>query len=142
MSTPLIIGPKEQVALAELRRKALEDPINMTGLTEALKLPKIKAQHMKRMGALSIDIPFGFVVTFSIETNHPSGAMRHMSMSSPVAGKVPSPEGAWMVAEELGFIGSLSQCTLWFESLTRGPGPKQQAINIVQPLRMMPGGTA
>lgn len=69
-------------------------------------------------------------VTFSIETGHPIGTARHMSMSSPAAGRVPIPEAVWMAAAELGFTGSIEQCMTWPEQL-QGHGV---AINVVQPM--------
>lgn len=136
--TPLIIGEPERAALTKLRDLAAEKPVNMQGITERLKLPKAKAQHMKQMTAQTIDIPMDYQVTFSIETGHPAGACRHMSMSVGKKGRVPNQHAVWMVAELLGFVGSLEQCdAIWLEDL-KGHG---EAVNVVQAI-MATGGTA
>jgi hypothetical protein len=84
------------------------------------------------MNAQSLRLPLDFMVTFSIETGHPVGTCRHMSMSSGKRGRVPSPAAAWMVAEALGFVGELDTCTVWMETLV----PQGKAVNIVQPVSM------
>ena len=77
----------------------------------------------------SVPIPMAFVVTYSIEYNHPGGrTARHMSMSVMRDGRVPHPAGVWMVCEELGFHGSLRECTVWLEDLSDGGS----AVNVVQ----------
>src|SRR5262245_25719112 len=130
IGTPLLVGPKERVALQQLRQFAASRPVQMVGLLERLKKPKEKRRHMARMTEQTIDIPLAYAVTFSIELGHPCGAARHMSMSVKRDGRLPRPEAVWMVAEELGFVGALDQCTVWLEEL-QGHG---QAVNVVQPL--------
>jgi len=134
-ATPLIMGAAQTAQLAALRTKAAtEPPVDMHGLSERLKDPANKRAHMNRMDELTIEIPIGFLVTFSIEIGHPAGAARHMSMSSPQRGRTPTPEAVWMVAEELGFTGSIEQCTVWLEDLQRGPrkDDRAKAVNVVQ----------
>lgn len=84
------------------------------------------------MTAQSIRIqgPWPFFVTFWIETNHPVGTCRHMSMSITRDNRVPSPAAVWLIAEVLGFAGGLEACRQWPEELSDGG----TAINIVQPL--------
>lgn len=138
MSTPLLIGPEQKEALQALRRLAAERPVDMPPLMERLKTSHGKAAHLRRMSRQTIEIPFGFMVTFSIEFNHPCGTCRHMSMSSPVDGRVPSPSAVEMVMAELGFEGGIEQCQLWVEKL-QGHG---EAINVVQPLAITKEGIA
>ena len=102
---------------------------------KAIKLPPLKAKHMKQMTRQTIQIPMNFLVTFSVETGQPMGVCRHMSMSVDQEGRTPSPEALWMVAEEFGFVGSLQDCKVWKEDL-QGHGI---AINIVQPVAMVAG---
>lgn len=134
-ATPLIIGQAQKDALQALRERAASDPVDMLGVVEAIKTPDGKRRHMDRMNALTIDIPMAFAVTYSIETGHPAGTCRHMSMSSDRKGRTPTPEAVWMVCEELGFVGSLEACTVWPEELQRGPTERDRhvAINVVQP---------
>src|SRR5215471_20503799 len=97
--TPFLLGPLEREQLHKLRELAVEHPIDMPPLMEQLKTRRGKRAHMKRMGEHTVYLPFGFTATFSIETNHPGGrTARHMSMASPVVGRLPLPEAVWMVA--------------------------------------------
>lgn len=130
MSTPFLLGPAEEAALRGLRELAARSPVEMQSLAARLATPEGKAAHMRQMTAQTIELPFGYMVTFSVESGHPIGAARHMSMSSPAEGRVPRPEAVWIVAELLGFAGSLEQCVSWPETL-EGHG---LAINLVQPL--------
>jgi hypothetical protein len=126
----LLIGPDQIAALHDLRDRAAAAPVNMRGLGERLSTAEGKAAHVAQMTAQSIELPVGVLVCFSIETGHPCGTARHMSMS--VKGKLPPIPVAWMIAAELGFGGAedFSACTVWRENLA-GHG---EAINAVQPL--------
>jgi hypothetical protein len=135
MSTPFLIGPVEIEALHQLREMAAAHPVDMQKLVPQLKNKKGKRRHMDQMNRQSVMIPVEFLVTFSIETGHPAGTCRHMSMSSPAPGRVPLPEAIWMAAEELGFIGGLERCMVWLEDLTQG-----KAVNVVQPLAVQQEG--
>jgi hypothetical protein len=130
MSTPLIIGAAERQALQKLRERASASPVDMRGLGQKIATPDGKAAHMRQMTEQSVVLAFGWTVTFSIETGHPIGTARHMSLSSR-PGRIPLPAAAWMVATELGFVGDLDSCSVWPETL-RGHGGT--AINIVQPI--------
>jgi hypothetical protein len=132
-ATPLVLGPEQIHQLDTLRIRASAHPVRMKGLTEKLAESTYKAAHMAHMNRQTIVVPFGFMITFSIELEHPCGTCRHMSMSSPEPGRAPSPEAVDMVAKELGFVGGYRCCTVWLEDLERGDG-KQKAVNIVQPL--------
>jgi hypothetical protein len=131
--TPLVLGEEQHRVLAELRELASENPLQMQGLLEKLQDPNYKAAHMAHMSRQTVELPFGFMVTYSIEFGHPAGTCRHMSMSSPVKGRAPSPEAIDMVAELLGFVGGYRACVTWLEDLVRGDG-LQKAVNLVQPL--------
>ena len=126
----LLIGPAERAALAKLRSFAAQHPIEMQGLLARLADPAVKAMHLRRMGRQTIKLPTAFAVTFSIETGHPCGVARHMSMSTDRAGRAPSPEAVWMVAEELGFVDELQSCAVWLEDI----GDGEKAVNVVQPI--------
>jgi hypothetical protein len=131
--TPLLIGPAELAALAALRERAAERPVDMPRLMAVIETPEGKARHMAQMTEQSVDLPLGFGVTFSIETGHPIGTCRHMSMSTRAPGRLPTPEAAMMVGHFLGFVGGLDACCgVWVETL-EGHG---RAVNIVQPLSM------
>jgi hypothetical protein len=129
-ASPLILGETQRAALAQLRQKAAAEPIDVLAVIERCKSPRGQAEHLKRMETYSIEIPTAFVVTFSIETGHPSGTCRHMSMSSERRGRTPTPEAVWMIAEELGFHGGLERCSVWKEDIGQG----DVAINVAQPI--------
>lgn len=143
IGTPFLIGPDEIAALHKLREMAAAAPVDVAGLVDRLRLPKMRAKHMRQMTAQTVYLPFGYAATFSIETNHPGGHIgRHLSVSSPTKDRVPRPEAVWMVAEALGFTGaegienaaanlSPPNCDgVWVEELDQG-----RAINIVQLMR-------
>jgi hypothetical protein len=135
VDAPLIITPEVTARLHRLRDFAASRPVDMPPLMEAIKSPDGMRRHKKRMNAqtVRIDGPWPFFVTFSIETNHPGGTMRHMSMSIMREDRAPHPAGVWMVAEELGFSGGLDACQVWLEDLSDGG----KAVNVVQPLAVM-----
>lgn len=128
--TPLIVGVNERRKLQALREVAFLHPVNIRQVIERLKTPEGKKAHMDQMTRQSVLIPMAYMVTFSIETEHPAGTCRHMSMSVNKKGRVPNRHEVWMVAEVLGFWGSLEHCRVWPEKL-QGHGV---AINVVQPL--------
>jgi hypothetical protein len=139
MAVPLILGAVQRAALAELRTRAAAAPIDMPDLLARLKTPEGKLAHRRHMTAQSVEIPADFLVTFSIETGHPIGTCRHMSMSVGRKGRRPHALAVWMIAKELGFVGELSDCMMWPEEL-EGHGA---AINVVQSLAVIaaPTGT-
>ncbi|MGI4851986.1 MAG: hypothetical protein ACRYGR_08605 [Janthinobacterium lividum] len=129
---PLIISPEVVAALHRLRTVAGRAPVDAKLLLQLIETPRGKRLHLEQMQRQSVMIPgpWPFFVTFSIETNHPSGTVRHMSMSAQRDGRVPSPPAAWMVAELLGFTGGLGDCHAWTEKLTAGG----VAVNLAQPV--------
>lgn len=133
MPTPLVIGPAETDALAALIELAHANVVEIHEVLRLCATPAGKRKHMDQMNKQSVDIPVGFMVTFSVETGHPAGRCLHMSMSSAHAGRTPTPEAVWMIAELLGFRGSLKDCAIWEEELLRGP-KRRMAINVVQPI--------
>lgn len=140
MATPFLLGEVEISKLTRLKQKAELHPVDMTNLLERLKDPAVKKRHKKQMTAQTVYLPFGYMVTFSMELNHPGGQKaRHMSMSSPAEGRVPNQFSVWMVAEHLGFTGPHSDITMakenlkmcdavWLEDLEG----HEKAVNVVQ----------
>lgn len=134
----LLIGPEQKAALSALRDLAARHPVDMLWLMPRIKKAKHRKAHLAQMTRQSVPIPTRYMVTLSIETGHPGGTMRHMSMSSLAEGLLPRPEAVWMVAEELGFVGEIEQCQVWVEDLSDGG----KAVNLVQPLAATSGGSA
>lgn len=137
-ATPLIVGADERAALNALRDKAAAAPLDMQAVLRDIQTPDGMKRHMERMKAFTIPIPMAYDVTFSIETGHPGGTMRHMSMSVAKKGRAPVPEAIWMVAQELGFVGGLETCMTYPEEFGNGG----VAINVIQPVRVMEAATA
>ncbi len=130
IGTPLIIGPCERAQIATLIELAQRQAVNMIGMADRLERPLAKELHIDQMTAQTMFIPFAFLVTFSIETGHPCGTCRHLSMSSQREGRIPNEHALKMVAQEFGFWGTLQDCMIWKEELL-GHG---LAINLIQPL--------
>lgn len=130
--TALLIGPKELDAIHALIQKAEGKFVNLAEVSPRLKAgdPVVSRYYQAQMRDQTIEIPTDFFVTYSFEMGHPAGLCRHLSMSMTKKGHVPSMDAVWMIAEKMGFIGSLKMCTCWFEDLTSG----QKAINVVQPV--------
>jgi hypothetical protein len=134
-ASPLILGQSQRTDLAHLREQAVADPIDVAAVLEQTKTAQGLTKHQERMKTFTIPIPTAFMVTYTIETGHPSGPCRHLSMSSVRHGRAPTPDAIWMIASELGFVGALDQCMVWPEDI--GAGDK--AINIVQPISVIGG---
>jgi hypothetical protein len=131
---PLIVTADVRAKLERLRDFAARRPVDVAELLRANDDRASMAAHRKRMTAQTINVPgpWPFFVTFSVETGHPAGTCRHLSMSLIREGRAPSPEAVWMIAEIMGFTGSIQDCRLWLEDLTDEHGG--QAVNLVQPL--------
>lgn len=139
MATPFVFDDRVAAILAALRDKAAAHPVNMHVVMAKMKTAQGKREHRSAMNKLSVPLPFGFMVTLSIETGHPCGTCRHMSMSSPAQDRVPAPEAVEMVMPALGFVGGIAACQVWLEDLSDGG----KAVNLVQPIAATDsGGTA
>ena len=136
-SAPLIISNTVKRKLGRLRAQANQRPIDVRVMMEEIKTPGGDHRHRSRISDQTVEIPgpWPFRVTFSIENGHPVGTCRHMSMSIRRENRVPSPEAVWIIAEELGFIGSLALCRTYPEDLE----DNNKAINIVQPVALQLG---
>lgn len=136
MTTPLIFGDEQKRALASLRERAAASPVDLKARMSADRRgihPEWKRRHMDQMNAQTVMIPMGFLVTFSIESGHPAGVCRHMSMSSAAQGRTPTEAAIKMIADELGFVGFPEFCMVYKEELQRGERTAI-AVNVIQPL--------
>jgi hypothetical protein len=137
---PLIITPEVTDAFTALRDLAAANPVNIQKLAEVIKHEAGRLAHRDQMQNQSLLIdtgPFNFVVVFSVETHHPCGTCRHLSVSIVRDGRVPSPEAVQLIAEYLGFEGGITDCTIYPEKLSDGA----TAINIVQPVALVKGSS-
>lgn len=129
MGTPLVIDKEVKSQIKACVELAEANPVDMPALMNRIKDPVGKAHHMAQMNRQTVKIPFAYLVTFSIEHGHPCGPCRHMSMSVHREGRIPNPIGVWMIAQEFGFWGALTNCEAIWEEDLQGHG---KAINIVQ----------
>ena len=130
MSTPLVITPIEIEKFKALKAYALKNPIDMREVEEMVKTPAGLRRHIDRMSVYTVEMPFGFTVTFSVERGHNIDTLCwHLSMASPNPNRLPTPEAVKMVAEHFGFTGDLQNWAVWIENLKDGG----KAINVVQP---------
>lgn len=125
MPTPLIIteevreNARKAVAHAEANTVSIE---TMRALAAGEALP--------RGMFLEFEVPVKFRVVFTHEV-HPGGLMRHMSMSSPIPGRLPHPVGLQEVMRLLGFKRPLNNAYhVWPEQI----GPNHEAINVIEPI--------
>lgn len=142
--TALIIGDDERAAIATLRELAVANPVHMPGLTARLAIEAAKDAHRRQMTAQTITLPPGWLCTFSIETGHPCGVARHLSISRSGVrpGMAPHPAMVAEIAREFGFTGTLSDWICWPEVLEgHGSEGYGTAVNVVQPVEAPTTGT-
>jgi len=125
----LVIDDALKAKLADLKKRAEENPVNIREVAEKVKTTMGKAVHMGQMSAQTVDVPLSYCVTYSIEEGQPIGTVRHMSMAIVVPnGRVPHPMAVWEVAKLLGFWGEITDCDhIYPEKLKQG-----EAINLLQ----------
>jgi hypothetical protein len=101
MSAPLIISQTVVADLKRLREAVAKKPIDMLRLSCRLATRAGKLAHRDQMRSQTVVIPgpYPFNVSLSIETGHPGGSARHMTMSIARPGRVPSPAAAWTPAQ-------------------------------------------
>lgn len=120
-----MLGPIERQRLATLRDAAEKMPVDMTTLPHRLATREGKAAHVQHMTEQSLIIPDGIGVTFSIETGHPGGSARHISVTA--KGKIPPLQIVMIIAYELGFEQRKVDALYREELIGKG-----EAINLVQ----------
>lgn len=131
ISSPLLITPAVEAQLRALKDLAEAFPRSINDIATAMETDAGRSEHRDNMTLQSVVIPgpWPFYVTYSVETGHPIGAVRHMSMSVKRDERIPHPIAVWMIAAYLGFTGDLCSCEkVWMEDLSDGG----KAINLVQ----------
>jgi hypothetical protein len=143
MMAGLLIGDEEREDIAKLCELAAANPVAMPGLAARLTTETGKDAHRRQMTAQTIALPIGWLCTFSIETGHPCGVARHLSVSRSGVrpGLAPHPAMVAEIAREFGFVGGLSEWICWPEVLEgHGSEGYGTAINVVQPIDAVPAG--
>jgi len=132
----LVMDHAQTVALAALRDRAAAAPVHLPEMMERVKTLDGLRAHREAMSLLTIEIPVGFLVTFSIETGHPAGPCRHLTMSAGPGDDIPSDDLVMLVAHELGFIGGISYSHRWEEPAcpVHQHQGRARAVHLVQPI--------
>jgi hypothetical protein len=127
---PLWIGPAQQAAIADLVAKAGRERVPLEDV-------KRRVQQLQRGIPLpqrynkpfTIDIPFGFTATYTIE-EQPQGWTRRLSVAADRSGRAPHPAAVDMLMREFGFraAGVRQIEIMWMEPL----GNDRQAVNLVE----------
>lgn len=121
----------------------------LRALSEASENVISFADMMKRVEQANRGIPTGFKdrnitlewgwdVTYTVEEHRPGVPCRHLSMSSPKAGKTPIPMAMDMITQKFGFVNRLvdgqgaptQHPAVYFEPLSHGG----HAVNVIEPL--------
>lgn len=134
MGTPFLIDAATKQRLHRLRQLAELNPFNEKFFEDAARAgndkddPNSRTEtHVLIMNDFTMELPFGYTVTFTIEALK-TGRQRHLSMASPIAGRIPLPEAIQMVADELGFEQPMKEWTTYMEEFK----PGHHAVNVVE----------
>lgn len=127
MARPLVIGPEEQEKLKALRENAEN---NVFSFDDLLDIKNGAPPPGDREG-FSCVLPVDFKVVYTVEMmprKDGSGftKIRHMSMSVPTPGRLPSVQACEMVMEELGFKNKIQsgECMVHVE--------QEIAVNVME----------
>jgi hypothetical protein len=126
----LIIGEAQQRQIAALRAFAAENPM------DAAKLPlyvkgKDATEIRDWMKQFSIELPVGFVVTYSHEIQPyapPPGLCHHLSVTVAVRDKMPNPIHVQAILQLFGMAALENADALWIEEVD----PHTKAVNVLQ----------
>lgn len=120
---PIHLNDEVMERLAEIRSKAAFNVVDAQHLHDFTRLnAQASLAHKALMQTQSTIIPPGFTLVYSMERHPPLyKQFRHLSLSSPQPDKVPGKKTAWRVAQVMGFVGELTDCSIvWVEQLSQG----------------------
>jgi hypothetical protein len=129
----LVIGPDQKRAIADLVERAGREPVPfevMKRLAAAHAEGRDTRELRNRNAGLTIDIPFGYAATLTIEEHKPGVLCRHLSVSSARPGRTPNGPAMDMLMEEFGFVNRLGSVPAFLEDLGQG----RCAVNVIEPL--------
>jgi len=123
---PLVIGAAQKEQIAKLRALAAENVMH----PEAMKTAAAKdiAAYRQMMVELSIELPTGYLVTYSHEDQPSAGLYAHISISVEAPNKMPHPAAVDMILEAFGMQRLHQSAKAWIEDVT----PTEKAINALQ----------
>jgi len=128
--TALIITDDVRADINKMIERAEKHPLPMARIIEGAVDGDLDIVHLsdrkpgyERPRSEHMIIPMGFRVAISIE-EQPAGWCKHLSISVPMPGKVPSQEAAMMIADAFGFHAIHK---VWLEEFD----PGHMAINMI-----------
>lgn len=123
----LVVGAVQKEQIARLRALAAENVMD----PEAMKTAAAKdiAAYRQMMTELSIELPSGFLVTYSHE-RQPLGVVHHISISVDAPNRAPHPAAVNMILGYFGMQPFDQSLRVWIEDVSR----TEKAINVVQRL--------
>jgi len=127
----LLIGPTERAALDELSARAAASSTDYATMERMAAASAAGRSTGELNRALTVDLPFGYTVTFTHEEHKPGVMCRHASIglrTRPDRG--PTPEAAQMILDVLGFRNKIGAMASWLETLKDGT----ICPNFVEPL--------
>ena len=132
--TPMLLGPAEIAALADVRATAEAHPIAL-GVLQLIAAGHLDVPTARPEWGLGCVIPVGFRVCFTIEHHPPpAGWCRHFSMSAARKDRLPHPIAAQSIMAHLGMAGAYEDCHVYTEELPGGGA----ALNVVEKIRGVP----
>jgi hypothetical protein len=127
---PLVIGAVQREQIAALRALAADNVMD----PEAMKTAAAKdvAAYRQMMTELSIELPSGYLVTYSHERQpDPAiGLVQHISVSVDAPNRGPHPAAMNMILAAFGMQTIEQSLKVWIEDVSR----TEKAINVVQRL--------
>jgi hypothetical protein len=125
----LVIGEAQRRLIAELKAFAAANP--QDAISAKTVADRDMAAYRDMMSTLTLELPVGFVVTYTHEMQPKAGLCHHISISVRRPKKVPHPEAVQMILNEFG-MRPLDDAPggVWVEEID----PVTKAINVVQPV--------
>lgn len=124
MSRLLIIGETEKQKLAALKKHAEENVLTFDDVLDSYNKQKEPVGNSPEFRCV---IPDDFTVVFSHELQ-PSGQIRHLSVSCPGEGRVPSIPAMKIIMHELGYKSPLEECYIYLEEYE----VRNNAVNVIE----------
>jgi hypothetical protein len=121
MARALVIRDEEKRKIVALKELAAAKPVVAA---EVVKEDPERVRERNR--AHTIDLPFGFEVTFTEEIQ-PVGRCLHISISVDAPNRSPHPAAVEMILEEFGMRPLEESLSVWVEELSPGV-----AVNVLQ----------
>lgn len=116
----LVVDDNFKQLLKDVRIHAEKNPFSMDDMLDVFN--KIEKPAGDREG-FSCFLPYYYKVVYSIE-DLPAGRVRHLSVSVPSNGKLPSIEAVKLILKELGYMNELEACAVYIEA--------EIAVNVVE----------